>query len=142
MDADNMSKWETKMIAAERRILITKLVGDAMKDVMAPGQDSMRISAFERTGCFITFLVNDLHDNKIRPHGTKSGSFKVPVDESLLVDNTEEENIRRLLVVPPPQDEENMHHTLEIQLNQLIQEDTAQDDGSLIADTNDDAVKL
>jgi len=130
------------MIAAERRILITKLVGDAMKYVMAPGQDSMRINAFERTGCLITFLVNDLHDNKIRPQGTKSGSFKVPVDESLLVDNTEEENIRRLVVVPPPQEEENMHHIMEIQLNKLIQEDTAQDDGSLIADTNDDAVKL
>jgi DDE superfamily endonuclease. len=53
MDADNMSKWETKMTASERQILITRLVGAAMKHVMAPGQDSMRISAFERTGCLI-----------------------------------------------------------------------------------------
>lgn len=109
-----------------------------MKHVMAPGQDSMRISAFERTGCLITFLVNDLHDNKIRPQGTETGSFKVPVDDSLLADNAEEEeNIRRIVVVPPPQDEETVHHTMEMQMRQFFEEDTAQDDGSLI-DTDDD----
>ena len=34
MDADNMSKWEGKMIADKRRILVIKLVGNAIDHVL------------------------------------------------------------------------------------------------------------
>ena len=62
------------MTALERRILVTKLVGDG---------------AFERTGCLITILVSEEYDKEIKPQGTKLGSFQIPVDATLLGDSVE-----------------------------------------------------
>jgi len=85
MDGENMMmKWEAKMTAGERRILITQLVGESMEYIMAPGQDKLRIGALERTGCLITMRVSEEDNKKIKPQGTTPGSFEVPTDASLL----------------------------------------------------------
>ena len=84
MDADNMSKWEGKMVAGERRILITKLFGNAVDHVLLPENDKMRVSCFERTGCLITMLPLEEFDAKIRPQGMEVGSFVVPKTRALL----------------------------------------------------------
>ena len=39
MDGENMMKWEAKMTAGERQILVIKLVEDAMDFIMAPEQN-------------------------------------------------------------------------------------------------------
>ena len=36
MDGESMMKWEAKMTAGERRILVTQLVGELMDYIMAP----------------------------------------------------------------------------------------------------------
>ena len=40
--------------------------------------ESMRVGCFERTGCRITMLVNDVHKSKIKPQGMPLGTFTVP----------------------------------------------------------------
>ena len=72
-----MQKWETKMTASERRILVTDFVGKAMQDVTSPTYEGMRIGSFERTGCLITLLSNNFHD-QIHPQGLKPESFTAP----------------------------------------------------------------
>ena len=83
---ENLRKWESKMTASERRILITWWLAKGMNFVMDEEQATMRVGCFERTGCLITFLVSDEHDKKIRPQGIEPGSFDVPIDGSLLGD--------------------------------------------------------
>ena len=58
MADEKMARWEDKMTAGERRILMNNFVFKALIHLMAKEQDYLRISAFERTGCFITMLVN------------------------------------------------------------------------------------
>ena len=59
MIGENMERWESKWTAAERRIMISKWVGNAMQFVMQADNDSARIGAFERTGCLLTWLPNE-----------------------------------------------------------------------------------
>ena len=69
MDADNLEMWESKMSASERRIVTTKFIGAAMKDVMSEDNTSMRSTTFEKTGCLLTWIPNNVHDEKICPQG-------------------------------------------------------------------------
>jgi hypothetical protein len=101
MDANNMMCWEGKMTAAERRILISVLVQKAMRYVMGEEMKSMRIGCFERTGCLITWLPNDIHDTKVRPQGMPQGSFTVPTNQSQIQDHLNDETAE-----PEAQDEE------------------------------------
>ena len=78
MDAANLLKWESKMSAMERRILVTHLVARAQEYMMQPEIDSQRISCFERTGCLITTQVCPERDKKISPQGL-TVPFVIPV---------------------------------------------------------------
>ena len=57
MDAANLIKWEGKMTAMERRVLVTHLIGRAQDYMMLQKNDEQRIGCFERTGCLITTRV-------------------------------------------------------------------------------------
>ena len=111
MDGANLMKWEAKMSAGERRILITKLVGQAMQSIMSA--DLLRVGAFERTGCLITLLILEEYDKKIRPQGAEA-LIEVPVDASLL-DETFEEQVRNLA----PQVVENLDAATQ-QIEELV----------------------
>ena len=117
MDGANLMKWEAKMSAGERRILITKLVGQAMQSIMSA--DLLRVGAFERTGCLITLLISKDNDKKIRPQGAES-LIEVPVDASLL-DETIEEQVRN----PAPQVVENLDAATQ-QIEELVAEEIEQ----------------
>ena len=80
MNDDNMEKWETNLTATERRILISDLVGKAMEYVMSNEMESMRISAFRRTGCLITALPQQQLDSEIKSQAMPTGSFSVPIE--------------------------------------------------------------
>ena len=54
MNGENILKWEGKMIAMERRILVTHLVARAQEYMLHEDRDRQRISCFERTECLIT----------------------------------------------------------------------------------------
>ena len=83
MDAHNLESWESNMTASERRILTTKFIAKAMGEVMSEENVDMRRKAFEKTGCLITWLPNDLHDEKICPQGLKKEMFMVPTMRSV-----------------------------------------------------------
>ena len=68
---ENIEKWQGKMSAKERRILMTKWVGDAW-DEMQRYQDLFR-KAFKRTGCLIT--VDGSGDDLIHPQGYENYEF-------------------------------------------------------------------
>ena len=91
MNADNLLKWEGKMTAMERRILVTHLVARAQEYMLSADQDDNRISCFKRTGCLITTQVCN-RDAKIKPQGV-TVPFIVPVLPPPEVVNTEEEII-------------------------------------------------
>ena len=69
MNGGNLLKWEGKMTAMERRILVTHLVARANSYMMEDARDEQRLSCFERTGCLMTVVEAELHDKKIRPQG-------------------------------------------------------------------------
>ena len=77
MNAENLLRWEGKMTAMERMILVTHLVARAQKYMLSPNQDSSRVSCFERTGCLITATMSE-KDNLIAPQGV-TVPFVVPV---------------------------------------------------------------
>ena len=77
MDSANLIKWESKMTAMERRILISHLVSHAQDEMLLPRNDKMRIGCFERTGCLITKQVCE-KDALIKPQGV-TVPFTVPV---------------------------------------------------------------
>ena len=99
MIEENMERWESKWTAAERRIMISKWVGNAMQFVMQPNNDSACIGAFERTGCLLTWIPNDTHDLKIRPQGMPVGKFSIPTQPRAEINSPQ--------VVPAPQNEED-----------------------------------
>ena len=100
MIEENMERWESKWTAAERHIMISKWIGNAMQFVMQPNNDSARIGAVdERTGCLLTWFPNVTHNLKIRPQGMLVGKF------SILTQPRAEINIPQ--VVPAPQNEED-----------------------------------
>lgn len=54
MNGENLLKWECKMIAMERHILVTHLVARAQEYMLHKDQDSQQIPCFEQTGCLIS----------------------------------------------------------------------------------------
>ena len=88
-----MEKWESKMTAGERRILSIGVLGKAMRKVMTQEYEAMRVGCFERTGCLLTLIANNEHDQRIKPQGMMTGSFTVPT-QSVAVggDNEDDEN--------------------------------------------------
>ena len=66
------------MISCERPILTTVFVSKDLDYVTESAVESMQVGSFERTGCPITMLPNDVHDSKINPQGIHIGSFTVP----------------------------------------------------------------
>ena len=95
-----MERWESKWTAAERRIMISKWVGNAMQFVMQPHNDSARIGAFERTGCLLTWIPNETYDLKIKPQGMPVGKFSIPTQSRASINVPQD-------VVPAPQNEED-----------------------------------
>ena len=65
----NMEKWEGKLTASERRVLLSHLVAEATD--LAMKDDKMRIGCFKRTGCLMTYHPSDM-DNDIKPQGVTS----------------------------------------------------------------------
>ena len=57
MSEENLSKWEGNMIAAECRILVTKLISDTQEEILNEKNYSQQQGCFLRTGCLITTLV-------------------------------------------------------------------------------------
>ena len=68
---DNIDKWHDKLTAKERRILMTKWVGDAWNELQCY-QDFFR-KAFQRTGCLMT--IDGSEDYLIKPQGYESYEF-------------------------------------------------------------------
>lgn len=96
MDGENLLHWENKWTASERRILISDLVGKAMRYVMHEDRDQLRVSCFERTGSLMTWLPNDTHDTKIRPQGMPKEKFTVPQKRRLQLDDDPHEDVSLL----------------------------------------------
>ena len=51
MEESNLEKWEGKMTASERRVLLSNLVGEANEKAL--NDDDMRFNCFVRTGCLL-----------------------------------------------------------------------------------------
>ena len=64
MEEDNLLKWEGKMTAGERRVLINNLVAEATEKAMK--NDDMRINCFVRTG-FLLRYTKSKADDSIKP---------------------------------------------------------------------------
>ena len=81
------------MTAGERRILSIGFLGKAMRKVMTQEYEAIRVGCFERTGCLLTLVANNEHDQRIKPQGMMTGSFTVPT-QSVAVggDNEDDEN--------------------------------------------------
>ena len=69
MKEENMCKWEGKMTASERRVLINNLVSRANDEAL--NNDTMRIGCFVRTGALMTHKKSD-KDLLIKPQGVFS----------------------------------------------------------------------
>ena len=54
MDVDNLTKWEGKISASERRVLVSYFVGEANSSMLVDAMDNLSIGCFECTGCLIT----------------------------------------------------------------------------------------
>jgi len=71
MNTSNLEKLGRKMAAAERRISVSYLVGQANSKMIPDEMDDLRIGHFERTGCMITRNV----DNQMRRSSRRGYSF-------------------------------------------------------------------
>ena len=77
MDTGNLAKWEQRMTAAQRRVLVIHFVANTNAMMLSEEKDSLRIGCFERTGCLITHAVDAEKDSKIRPQDV-TVPFTVP----------------------------------------------------------------
>ena len=64
-----MAKWEDKMTASERRVLINNIVAEANGVTMM--NNGVRVGFFLRTGCLLE-LTKSSNDDKIKPQGVTS----------------------------------------------------------------------
>ena len=69
MDEENMLKWEGKMTASKRRVLINHLVAEATETVVK--KDEMRVNCFVRTGSLLHWTKSE-SDDLIKLQGVKS----------------------------------------------------------------------
>jgi len=56
MTDENLEKWESKLTASERRVLMTHLVAEA--NDLALMDDRMRVGCFKRTGLLMEYIIN------------------------------------------------------------------------------------
>ena len=76
-DDDNIDLWygdKSHITASEKRILITRWVGNAYRKLLSDKYDSFRWRLFEKTGCLIT--ADGSGDELIQPEGLPD--YKVP----------------------------------------------------------------
>lgn len=66
---ENMEKWEGRMTASERRVLMSHIVAAATETVLK--DDESRVGCFVRTGCLLEFTRSD-NDDLIKPQGVVS----------------------------------------------------------------------
>ena len=69
-EEDNLELWHNKITARQRRILMTKGTGAAMRALLKEKEFIKRI--FQKTGCLITIDGND--DNMTNPQGLEDYS--------------------------------------------------------------------
>ena len=69
MEEENMLRWEGKMTASERRVLINHLVAEATEKVMK--NDEMRVNCFVRTGSLLQHTKSEA-DDLIKPQGVRT----------------------------------------------------------------------
>ena len=69
MQESNLEKWEGKMTASDRRVLLSNLVGEANKLVLH--DDDMRVNCFVRTGCLLEYEQSQ-SDDLVKPQGVHS----------------------------------------------------------------------
>ena len=128
MDSANLIKWESKMTAMERRILISHLVARAQDEMPLPRNDKMQIGCFERTGCLITKKVCK-KDALIKPQGI-TVPFVVPV---LPPSDAEINNIE---VEPEP-----CHENEDIACVAAMLQEVELDDAELILNNDNDILQ-
>ena len=71
-DEENFDKWHRTISAKERRILMTKFVGQAWEE-LNEDYSEMRRKFFQKTGCLMTADGTD--DDKIQPEGFVNYNF-------------------------------------------------------------------
>ena len=64
-----MLRWEGKMTASERRVLINHLVAEATEKVMK--NDEMRVNCFVMTGSLLQYTKSEA-DDLIKPQGVRT----------------------------------------------------------------------
>jgi hypothetical protein len=79
MEEDNLALWEGQISAAQRRVLMTYLVTEAMDEYCCVKNDSMRVGCFVRTGCLMERTKTNSSDDIITSQGLSS---KVVVPDS------------------------------------------------------------
>ena len=79
MEKNNMELWESDkgLTAPQRRILISTLVSNANKEVLA--NDDARVGCFIRTGMLLT--VDGSDDDKIKPQGLSKSLLPIKIPE-------------------------------------------------------------
>ena len=80
MEESNLELWEAGMTASQRRVLISNIVAEAMKEALA--DDKMRAGCFERTGCLLT--LDGSGDEKIRPQGCSKSKLPLQIPQALV----------------------------------------------------------
>ena len=71
-DEENFDKWHRTISAKERRILMTKFVGQTWEE-LNEDYSEMRRKFFQKTGCLMTADGTD--DDKIQPEGFVNYNF-------------------------------------------------------------------
>ena len=67
--ANNLERWDSAALSAsDRRILMTRWVGEAWERFCSPAYDRLRWRAFEKTGLLVTADGTD--DDKIMPESS------------------------------------------------------------------------
>ena len=66
---DNLEKWESKLTASERKVLMKNLVAEA--NDLALMDDRMRVGCFRRTGLLMDYVKSECDDD-IKPQGVAS----------------------------------------------------------------------
>jgi hypothetical protein len=85
MNEANLEKWETKMNAMERRVLVSYLTAEANDKMLTQQMDAVRIGCFERTGCLITHQVDAEKDKLIKPQGVTI-KFTIPTETPAVIE--------------------------------------------------------
>ena len=61
-----------------------------MAKIMSEEYELMRVNCFEKTGCLLTWLPSETHDDKVKPQCIAEGLMKVPKTRSVREEQTNE----------------------------------------------------